>query len=57
LLDEVYFFPELSNSCVQCRELHLDPGLYKVGKGGLQMAHPDGVTCSSKPSGCPEENG
>jgi hypothetical protein len=30
---------------VQCRQVHLDPGLYKVGKGGLQMAHPDGVTC------------
>ncbi|KAH9566197.1 hypothetical protein CY35_04G118400 [Sphagnum magellanicum] len=27
------------------QEVHLDPGLYKVGKGGLQMAHPDGVTC------------
>ncbi|CAK9875267.1 unnamed protein product [Sphagnum jensenii] len=26
------------------QEVHLDPGLYKVGKGGLQMAHPDGVT-------------
>ncbi len=32
---------------MQCREVQLDPGLYKVGKGGLQMAHPDGVTCSS----------
>jgi hypothetical protein len=41
------FVPELSNSCVQCREVHLDPGLYKVGKGGLQMAHPGGVTFSS----------
>ncbi|KAH9566185.1 hypothetical protein CY35_04G117300 [Sphagnum magellanicum] len=27
------------------QEVHLDPGLYKVGKDGLQMAHPDGVTC------------
>jgi ubiquitin carboxyl-terminal hydrolase 36/42 len=26
------------------QEVHLDPGLYKVGKGGLQTAHPDGVT-------------
>jgi hypothetical protein len=25
--------------------VHLDPGLYRFGKGGLQMAHPDGVTC------------
>jgi len=25
--------------------VHLDPGLYRVGKGGLQIAHPDGVTC------------
>jgi hypothetical protein len=25
--------------------VHLDPGLYRVGKGGLQMTHPDGVTC------------
>ncbi|CAK9272305.1 unnamed protein product [Sphagnum jensenii] len=27
------------------QQVHLDPGLYKVGKGGLQMAHPDRVTC------------
>ncbi len=46
-LDEVFFFPLLSNSYVQCRQVQLDPGLYKVGKGGLQMAHPDGVTFSS----------
>ncbi|CAM6076300.1 unnamed protein product [Sphagnum tenellum] len=31
------------NKCDQ--EVQLDPGLYKVGKGGLQMAHPDAVTC------------
>ncbi|CAM6046119.1 unnamed protein product [Sphagnum compactum] len=39
------------------QEVHLDPGLYKVGKGGLQMAHPDGVTCSSRLAGALEKMG